>query len=231
MGKERKVYDFVQTRLDAGEQAFFVYPLIDPDKEKKSAVAMFQNLSKDIFPGFPCALIHSRLDDEAKSAAIKDFRLGKIKVLVSTTVIEVGVNIPNASCIVIEHAELFGLSALHQLRGRVGRGEDQGYCFLVYSPDLSDDAKQRMKIMMEENDGFAIAEKDLALRGPGELTGNRQSGYCSSALIKAIGAPERLGKIRDAAADLLADDPLLEKPEHKTLSRFLESRQWDEPGF
>jgi ATP-dependent DNA helicase RecG len=178
---EQKVYDFVRDKLEAGSQAYFVYPLIEGDDENetvlKDSVSMAERLAANIFPGFAVALIHSKLDEEEKRLTMERFRNGETRVLVATSVVEVGVDVPNANCMVIEHAERFGLSALHQLRGRVGRGQDQAYCFLVYSDELTEDGKARLKVMLENSDGFVIAEDDLKLRGPGQIAGTEQSGY------------------------------------------------------
>ncbi|MDR0452444.1 MAG: ATP-dependent DNA helicase RecG, partial [Treponema sp.] len=160
---EMKVYDFVAKELAAGRQAYFVYPLIGDSEEGrpddtpsglKAAASMAERLAKEVFPRYPVALVHSRLDEEEKRETMVAFRRGEVMVLVATSVVEVGVDVPNASCMVIEHAERFGLSALHQLRGRVGRGADQAYCFLVYSESgegLSEDGKARLKVMLENS--------------------------------------------------------------------------------
>jgi len=172
----KKVYDYVQGELEQGRQAYFVYPLIEGGEEIKDAVSMAENLSKKVFPQFKTSLIHSKLTEDEKRQTMDDFRNGSIQILAATSVVEVGVDVPNATCMVIEHAERFGLSALHQLRGRVGRGSGQSYCFLVYSDDLSEDGKARLKVMLENNDGFIIAEEDLKLRGAGEIIGVKQHG-------------------------------------------------------
>ncbi|MBE6344092.1 MAG: ATP-dependent DNA helicase RecG, partial [Spirochaetaceae bacterium] len=129
------------------------------------------------YSDFRLALIHSRTEEQDQVQILEDFRTGKIQILVATTVVEVGVDVPNATCMVIEHAERFGLSALHQLRGRVGRGTAQSHCFLIYGNNLTSLGKERMKVLRETSDGFVIAEQDLKLRGPGEVTGIQQSGY------------------------------------------------------
>ena len=202
MGRESDVYNAVYRELAAGHQAYFVYPRIsdsalvegdsdsenqDPEAEKgsggesglKSAEEMYGFLSRTVYPNFSCALIHSKVDEDEQTRILQDFRSGKIQVLVATTVVEVGVDVPNATCIVIEHADRFGLAELHQLRGRVGRGDLQSYCFLIYGKNISEDGKQRMKAIRNNTDGFIIAEEDLKLRGPGQFTGTMQSGYLS----------------------------------------------------
>ncbi|MBQ2529079.1 MAG: ATP-dependent DNA helicase RecG, partial [Treponema sp.] len=202
MGRESDVYNAVYRELAAGHQAYFVYPRISdsalvegdsdsenqgPEAEKgsggesglKSAEEMYGFLSRTVYPNFSCALIHSKVDEDEQTRILQDFRSGKIQVLVATTVVEVGVDVPNATCIVIEHADRFGLAELHQLRGRVGRGDLQSYCFLIYGKNISEDGKQRMKAIRNNTDGFIIAEEDLKLRGPGQFTGTMQSGYLS----------------------------------------------------
>jgi ATP-dependent DNA helicase RecG len=203
MGNEQKVYDFVKKELAAGHQAYFVYPRIETDTDTadtadtaappppppsltstkntslcvcKTAEEMYPVLSKQ-FAGYPVALVHSRVDEEAQHQVLADFRAGTVKVIVATTVVEVGVDNPNATCMVIEHAERFGLAALHQLRGRVGRGALASYCFLVYGADIKEAGVARLKVLHDSTDGFLIAEEDLKLRGAGEITGVRQSGY------------------------------------------------------
>lgn len=184
-GNERNVYEAIRKELNAGHQAYFVYPRIaeNPQAEQtektslKSAEEMFDFLSKEVYPNFKCALIHGKTDDEQQAEILKKFSSGNIQVLVATTVVEVGVDVPNATCIAIEHAERFGLAELHQLRGRVGRGKFQSYCFLTYSKNITETGISRLKALHQSNDGFFIAEEDLKLRGPGEVFGTAQSGY------------------------------------------------------
>lgn len=193
-GNEARVYEAVREELKKGRQAYFVYPRIEdafddenaePENSSaaanktslKSAEGMFEFLSRKVYPEFKCALIHSKTDDVEQSNILRLFGAGKIDVLVATSVVEVGVDVPNASAMVIEHAERFGLAALHQLRGRIGRGSEQSFCFLIYTERLSDTGKARLKVMRESTDGFFIAEEDLRLRGPGEAAGIQQSGY------------------------------------------------------
>ncbi|MDL2229392.1 ATP-dependent DNA helicase RecG [Treponema sp. OttesenSCG-928-L16] len=206
---ERKVYDFVKNELASGRQAYFVYPLIENDEDKglKDAESMARRIADHIFPEYRTALIHSRLDDETKRNTMNEFRRGDIRILVATSVVEVGVDVPNASVMVIEHAERFGLSALHQLRGRVGRGEFQSYCFLVYSDELTEDGKTRLKVMLEHNDGFVIAEEDLKLRGPGQIAGTEQSGYLVLGIADPVRDIQELSRARMAAFSILENDP------------------------
>ena len=201
-GHETNVYNAVAKELVLGHQAYFVYPRIsegtDVDdgsetdaaprttatannfssKETlKSAEEMFTYLSQQVFQKYKCALIHSKIDEDEQNKILEDFRTGKIQVLVATTVVEVGVDVSNATCMVIEHADHFGLAELHQLRGRVGRGTLQSYCFLIYSKNITETGIERMKALRQNTDGFVIAEEDLKLRGPGEVNGIAQSGY------------------------------------------------------
>ena len=222
-GNEANAYEAVRKELEAGHQAYFVYPAIEGDgrqtdgedengddtesveaahtrsgaeaagakrtrnaqfpllyaKEKSAAKAaeeMFAFLSERVYPEFSCALIHSRVDEDEQVRILHDFQSGRIQVLAATTVIEVGVDVPNATCIVIEQADRFGLAQLHQLRGRVGRGDAQSYCFLIYGKNITETGIERMKVLRDSTDGFFIAEQDLKLRGPGEVTGTAQSG-------------------------------------------------------
>ncbi len=200
-GNENRVYEAVRSELQKGRQAYFVYPRIEDeeiDNSEESSEELFTNLnqktqlksaeqthsflSKFVYPEFTCAVIHSKIDETEQSRILEDFRTNKIQVLVATSVVEVGVDVPNATCMVIEHAERFGLAALHQLRGRVGRGSEQSSCFLIYSAKLTEHGKERLKTMHETTDGFIIAEQDLKLRGPGEVSGIQQSGYLTLGL-------------------------------------------------
>ena len=200
-GNEKNAYEAVRKELEKGNQAYFVYPAIEnefesfddesSDVEKssfeysddvistrrlKSAEKNFKHLAETVFPEFKCALVHGRIDEEEQSKILNDFHSGKIQVLVATTVIEVGVDNPKATCMVIEQADHFGMSQLHQLRGRVGRGSEQSYCFMIYSKNITESGIERMKALRLSNDGFYIAEQDLKNRGPGEMNGTLQSG-------------------------------------------------------
>ena len=180
-GNEHNAYEAVRKELAKGHQAYFVYPAIGADDSEsgthfKSAEKNFEQLSKQIFPEYKCALVHSKIDEDEQAAALRDFHDGKIHILVATTVIEVGVDVPNATCMVIEQADRFGMAQLHQLRGRVGRGSEQSYCFLIYNKNLSETGIERMKALRQSTDGFYIAEQDLKTRGPGELQGTAQAG-------------------------------------------------------
>jgi len=221
---EQKVYDFVQRELAAGHQAYFVYPLIDGGDENdlKDAVSMAERLAKEVFPEFPLALLHSKVDEEEKRRIMDDFRKGDIKILAATSVVEVGVDVPNATCMVVEHAERFGLSALHQLRGRVGRGQAQSYCFLVYADNLTDIGKTRLKVMLENSNGFIIAEEDLKLRGPGQIAGLAQSGYLTLGLSDPIRDAAELARARADAFAMLETDPDLALAENRRIAEVLQ---------
>ena len=220
----QKVYDFVHRELSAGHQAYFVYPLIEGGDENdiKDAVSMAQRLAKEVFPAFPLALLHSRVDEEEKRRIMDGFRRGEIKILAATSVVEVGVDVPNATCMVVEHAERFGLSALHQLRGRVGRGQSQSYCFLVYADKLTDDGKIRLKVMLENSDGFVIAEEDLKLRGPGHIAGLAQSGYLTLGLSDPVRDAAELARARADAFALLEADPDLSRADNGRVAEVLQ---------
>jgi len=201
------VYLLVRTQLDAGRQAYVVYPLIE-DSEKvdlKAATAMADHLAQDVFPEYRVALLHGRMKQDAKDRVMRAFAAGEIQLLVSTTVIEVGIDVSNATVMVIEHAERFGLSQLHQLRGRVGRGAHQSHCVLLYQYPISQLGKDRLAALAATNDGFEIAERDLQLRGPGDFFGTRQSG---------------LPTLR--TGDLVRDHSLMEKARAEAV-RYLES--------
>lgn len=173
-----RVYDGLREELERGRQGYVVYPLVDESEkiDLKAAVAMADHLAQEVFPAFRVGLVHGRMAPEARDRAMRQFARGEIDLLVATTVVEVGIDVPNASIMVVEHAERFGLLQLHQLRGRVGRGRHRSSCLLLYQEPLSDEARGRLAAMAATNDGFVIAERDLALRGPGDLTGTRQSG-------------------------------------------------------
>lgn len=219
MGNEAKVYDFVRRELAAGHRAYFVYPLIEETGRSslKDAETMYRQLKEEVFPEYALALIHSRIDEETKRDTMRGFQDGKIVMLVATSVVEVGVDVPEATCMVVEHAERFGLSALHQLRGRVGRGSDPAFCFLVYAEPLTDDGKHRMKTMKETRDGFQIAEEDLKLRGPGDMAGTRQSGFLRLRIADPVRDLDLLIEARDEAKNILGRDPGWIEPENRDL--------------
>ena len=203
--KAEKVYYFIGQDILAGKQAYFVYPIIEDSDtfNLKSAEDMFAELTRD-FPHHRLALIHSKVPEEEARTIMQEFRSGAIHILVATSVIEVGVDVPNATCMVIEHADRFGLSALHQLRGRIGRGSDQSYCFLLYGKNITETGMARLKVMANTTDGFVIAEEDLKLRGPGDIGGVEQSGYCGFELADPIRDFALLENARIAAFEMLA---------------------------
>ena len=203
--KAEKVYYFIGQDILAGKQAYFVYPIIEDSETPslKSAEDMFAELTRD-FPNHRLALLNSKVPEDEARAIMQEFRAGAIHILVATSVIEVGVDVPNATCMVIEHADRFGLSALHQLRGRIGRGSDQSYCFLLYGKNITETGMARLKVMASTTDGFVIAEEDLKLRGPGDIGGIEQSGYCGFELADPIRDFALLEKARIAAFEMLA---------------------------
>lgn len=223
LGNEKRVYDRVRQELTAGRQAYFVYPLIERSErsELRDAEEMGRYLSQEVYPEFRVAVIHSRVEEGEKEAVMESFYRGEVQILVATSVVEVGVDVPNATCMVVEHAERFGLSALHQLRGRVGRGEYQSYAFLIYAEPLTPEAKERLKVMHQEQDGFVIAEEDLRIRGPGDVAGLRQSGFLRFRVADVATDMALMNKSREDAFALLEGDPgLLELP-HGGLRRIL----------
>lgn len=176
--RREKIYEFVRDQIKKGRQAYVVYPIIEESEklDLRNATEMYENLRKEIFPEFSVGLLHGKMKSAEKEEVMQAFGANRIQILVATTVIEVGVDVPNASVMLIEHAERFGLSQLHQLRGRVGRGAAESFCILLAQFQKTKEARERLKIMEETTDGFKIAEKDLEIRGPGEVMGTRQSG-------------------------------------------------------
>ncbi len=204
-----EVYDFVRSHVKAGRQAYIVYPVVEESEKKdlKSAIASHRRLSGEVFPEFRVGLLHGRMKSEDKEKAMADFQAGRIQILVATTVIEVGVDVANASVMVIEHAERFGLAQLHQLRGRVGRGGAQSYCILVTFGQLTEEGKQRIGVMRETNDGFRIAETDLRLRGPGEFFGTKQSGLPAFRIADLLRDAEIIELARREARGFIENPP------------------------
>jgi ATP-dependent DNA helicase RecG len=205
--RREEIYQVVKGQLEAGRQAYVVYPLIEESEkvDLKAATEMADHLAQDVFPEYRVALLHGRMKQDAKDRVMRAFAGGEIQLLVSTTVIEVGIDVPNATVMVIEHAERFGLSQLHQLRGRVGRGSHQSHCILLYQYPISRQGRERLKALAGTNDGFEIAERDLQLRGPGDFFGTRQSG---------------LPTLR--TGDLLRDHALMEQAREEAVA-YLES--------
>ncbi|MCS7299799.1 MAG: ATP-dependent DNA helicase RecG [Spirochaetia bacterium] len=206
---EDTVYNLVREELKKGFKAYFIYPIIEESDELvdvKSLVEAYEYLSKQVFPDYGVGILHGRMTPEEKYEVMQAFRNGEIKVLASTTVVEVGIDVPDATVIVIEQAERYGLSQLHQLRGRVGRGPYQSYCYLITSEKISKDAVERMKAMTKYEDGFTISEIDLRLRGPGELLGYQQSGLTEFILADLINDEKILLLTREDARNIIQKD-------------------------
>ena len=203
-----QVYSFVKKQVDAGRQAYVVYPVIEESETQamKAAEKMYEHLSQEVFPSLRIGLLHGRLPSDEKEAVMARFKQGEIQILVSTTVIEVGVDVPNATVMLIEQAERYGLAQLHQLRGRVGRGGEQSYCVLV-TERLGEAGRERIRTLVDSNDGFAIAEMDLKLRGPGEFFGTRQSGIPALRIASVIRDREILEIARREAVDFVSAPP------------------------
>ncbi|MFC1511058.1 ATP-dependent DNA helicase RecG [Candidatus Margulisiibacteriota bacterium] len=205
--KRKDSYKFMRERIEEGRQVFIVCPLVEESEkvDLKAAMDEAERLQNDVFPEYKIGLMHGRLKGAEKDKIMKDFKAGKIHILVSTTVIEVGIDIPNATVMIIEHAERFGLAQLHQLRGRIGRGSEQSYCFLIANTKTPD-AKERIKAMIDSTDGFHIAEVDLKLRGPGDFFGTRQSGLPEFRVADIIRDEKILRVAREAAGKLIQDN-------------------------
>ncbi len=220
--RREEMYKSVGVEFQRGHQAYFVYPRIDDEGEGdlRDVTTMYDFL-KEKYPDVPSRLIHSKLPDDEKMQILHDFREKKIGYLVATSVIEVGIDIPDATCIIIEHAERFGLAALHQLRGRVGRSSLPSYCFLVYGPGLTDEAKARLRVMKETNDGFKIAEKDLEIRGPGEMMGDKQSGFLHLKFASLTSDLDLVERARAEAERIISEDRGLLKAENAVLREAL----------
>ena len=186
--RREEMYQFMREQLDAGRQAYVIYPLVEESAkvDLKAATEMADHLATEVFPAYKVGLLHGRMKVDAKDRVMKAFLAGELQILVSTTVVEVGVDVPNASVMIVEHAERFGLSQLHQLRGRVGRDRHQSYCFLLYQYPLTEEARERLKAMTDTTDGFEIAERDLRLRGPGDFFGTRQAGVPTFRMIDLV---------------------------------------------
>ncbi len=211
-GDRSHMYSLIQREVAQGRQVYVVLPLIEESEklDLKSAIEEHQRLQDQVFPEFRIGLLHGRMTSAEKEAVIRSFRDHDLDIVVSTTVVEVGVDVPNASVMLIEHAERFGLSQLHQLRGRVGRGSEQSYCILM-SQSRSEATQQRLKVLEQSNDGFFISEMDLQFRGPGEVLGTRQSGLPDFTLASLIDDQDVLELAREAAEKVLATDPELTK--------------------
>ncbi|MFH1853290.1 MAG: ATP-dependent DNA helicase RecG, partial [Candidatus Neomarinimicrobiota bacterium] len=222
-----KVYDFISEEVGRGRQCMVVYPLVEETEKSDLAAATeaFEELSRTVFPNLIVGLIHGRLKKEEKDAVMDAFERNEIQVIVSTTVIEVGIDVPNATVMLIEHAERFGLTQLHQLRGRVGRGSDKSYCILVRR-NTTDNSCRRLAIMERTGDGFEISDEDLKMRGPGEFYGARQSGFVKYKIADMVTDGPLIREARQAAFGLVAEDPHLRRPENAEIRRrFLKDYQ------
>jgi ATP-dependent DNA helicase RecG len=201
-----EVWEFVRKQITAGHQAYVVYPVIEENEERelKAAQQMHRQLREKIFPNLHVGLLHGRLDADEKEHIMREFQQGKIEILVATTVIEVGVDVPNATVMVIEHADRFGLAQLHQLRGRIGRGAAKSYCVLMHGGKVSEEGERRLNAMVQSNDGFQIAELDLELRGPGEFFGTKQAGIPSFRVANIIRDRQLLEAAKREAAFVIS---------------------------
>ncbi|PLX44377.1 MAG: DNA helicase RecG [Deltaproteobacteria bacterium] len=227
--KERgrgEVFQFVRQEVSKGRQAYVVCPLVEESEkvELKAAVETANHFSSEIFPDLSVGLLHGRMRGSDKAEALEAFSSGKTQVLVSTTVIEVGIDVPNATVMLVEHAERFGLSQLHQLRGRVGRGGNESWCFLLAGGSVSEDGWQRLRVMEETNDGFRISEEDLRIRGPGDMLGTRQSGLPDFQIGNILRDGPLLEVARGMAQAVLKADPPLSSPDHSVVKRVVEAR-------
>jgi ATP-dependent DNA helicase RecG len=216
--RREEIYDFIRQQMDEGRQAYVVYPLVEESEkvDLKAATEMADHLAQDIFPQYRVALLHGRMKQDDKDRVMHAFARGEYHMLVSTTVIEVGVDVANASVMLVEHAERFGLSQLHQLRGRVGRGPHQSYCMLLYQAPLTDQGRERLKALTDTTDGFIIAERDLELRGPGDFFGTRQSGLPTLRVGDLVRDHQLMEDARREAGAAL-DDPA----QHELLATFV----------
>ncbi|MCF0197115.1 MAG: ATP-dependent DNA helicase RecG, partial [Bacteroidaceae bacterium] len=218
------LYDGVRREIEAGRQVYFVYPLVKESEklDLKNVQDAYIDLQK-VFPQYRLSMVHGQMKAAEKDAEMQRFVSGETQILVATTVIEVGVNVPNASMMIIQNAERFGLSQLHQLRGRVGRGAEQSYCILVTNYQLAKETRKRIQIMTETNNGFEIAEADLNMRGPGDLDGTQQSGVAFDLKLANLARDGQLVQLaRDTATLVLDSDETLSTPAHQLLVRRLE---------
>jgi ATP-dependent DNA helicase RecG len=234
--ERERSYSLIRSQAERGRQAFIIYPLIeqgedasdDQVNDSKAAVEEHQRLQSEVFPDLSLGLLHGRLRPEEKDDVMARFRDGEHDILVSTSVVEVGVDVPNATVMLVEGADRFGLAQLHQFRGRVGRGQDQAYCLLI--PAKEDSAEnERLSAMVETNDGFVLAERDLQQRGPGDFLGTRQSGYVQQLRLASLTDIQMIEKAQRLAGELFEQDPDLELPEHQLLAASLR-RAWGESG-
>ena len=220
-----RVNAFIKKQIDEGRQAYIVCPLVEENEEMdlKSVEKIYETYSKEVFPKYRVEYIHGKMKQKDKDSIMERFKKHEIDILISTTVIEVGVDVPNSNIMVIENAERFGLAQLHQLRGRVGRGDYQSYCILKFE-GKSETVRKRMKVMCETNDGFVISEKDLELRGSGDFFGTMQHGLPEFKIANLFQDVDMLKMVQSVAMKILLDDSKLEKPENKLLKDLIKDK-------
>jgi len=222
--KERdrlSVFRFAKDEIDKGRQVYFVYPLIEESEtlDYKNLMENFGHIS-EFFEDHNVTMLHGKMKPDEKESNMQYFASGKAEIMVATTVIEVGVNVPNASVMIIESAERFGLSQLHQLRGRVGRGAEQSYCILMTSDKLSNDSRKRIKTMCETNDGFKISEVDMQLRGPGDILGTQQSGVVDFKKLDLVTDGKLIKTSKEMVEKIIDNDPELSHPDNLRMKEF-----------
>jgi ATP-dependent DNA helicase RecG len=215
------VFRFALEEIEKGRQVYFVYPLIEESEtlDYKNLMENFIHVV-EFFEGKNVAMLHGRMKPDEKEAAMQHFASGKAEIMVATTVIEVGVNVPNATVMIIESAERFGLSQLHQLRGRVGRGAEQSYCILMTSDKLTKESRTRIKTMTETNDGFKISEVDMQLRGPGDILGTQQSGVVDFKKLDLVTDGKIIKASKEIVEVILQKDPFLAHPDYQSLKNY-----------
>lgn len=227
-----EVWKFVTSELLIGHQAYIVYPIIDESEklDLKAAQEAYEMLRETVFKNFKVGLLHGRMKGDEKARVMEDFRKDEIQVLVATTIIEVGIDVPNASCMVIEHSERFGLAQLHQLRGRLNRGSKQSYCILVSPENISELSRERLMTIEQESDGFKLAEKDLALRGPGDFLGTMQHGFPEFKFANLTNV-KFISEVKDMAFGIIEKDPLLKEPQNEPIAKALKTTYADKSKF
>jgi ATP-dependent DNA helicase RecG len=229
-----QVFEFMRKEIQKGRQVYIVYPLIEESEtlDYQNLTAGFESISRSFpLPQYRVSIVHGKLKPDIKDYEMQQFVSGITQIMVATTVIEVGVNVPNASVMLIESAERFGLSQLHQLRGRVGRGAEQSFCLLMTGNKLSSDSKKRIHTMVRTNDGFEISEVDLELRGPGDIMGTQQSGAIDLKIADLAKDGPLVAIARELAREIINSDPRLEKPEHVFLRQEAIKRLKDKPNW
>lgn len=222
VSKKKIVFDKILSQLELGHQVYVVCPLVEESEkiDLRDAESTYEYLSKEVYPNYRVALLHGKMHSKDKDEIMRDFKLHNYDILVSTTVIEVGVDVPNATVMMIEHAERFGLSTIHQLRGRVGRGSEEAFCYLISYPPISNEGRERLSTMVATSNGFEIAEKDLELRGPGDFFGKEQSGLPRFKFANIITEQSLLKIAREEAFKLVERDPHLENEENRLVKNF-----------